>query len=81
MFIELYMYYKSCPMSRITTKKKKSKLTESYQMYMYMETSKPITFLAYLSRRLNENLSVACRPPCCCRKLFTFSSSSPEPLG
>ena len=31
----------------------------------------------------DQNLSVVrrCRHCCCCRKLFTFSSSSPEPLG
>ena len=32
----------------------------------------------------DHNLSVVhhrCRWHCCCRKLFTFSSSSPEPLG
>ena len=33
--------------------------------------------LAHLSRRRDHNLSVVRR----CRKLFTFSSSSPEPLG
>ena len=44
----------------------------------------PMGFLlAHLSRRLKWALSIVRRHRCCrcCRQLFTFSSSSPEPLG